>query len=172
MTKKRAAVVLTVTSTGLLAALLGGCAGGVRATPTSASPAPGATSPGAAPVTGRPAKPPAPVPFPHAELDIDDQRGDGARVLIEDTDLPVAGHVAVYDQPGNLIGSAPVPAGAHRGGTITFQPVLGPGSHSLRAVLTVDDGDGRFDPARDAPVREAGDPVDDLEDDNFLYTVG
>lgn len=110
--------------------------------------------------------------YPHVELDIDDQRGDGTHVLIEDTDLPVAGYVAVYGQAGNLLGSVPVAAGTHRGGTITLGAALDKGAHPLRAVLMADDGDGKFDPARDTTVRELDDRDGDVEDEDFLYTAG
>jgi hypothetical protein len=176
MTTRHRALILA-TTTSVFSALLLGCTG-----PAPANPAPqpaqqagasaNAAAPGAASPTSRPMKLLDPVPFPRTELDADDQLSDGARVLVEETELPVAGHVAVYNQTGNLLGSAPVQAGAHRGLTITLDPALGKGTHSLLAVLTVDDGDGKFDPAHDAPVRENDDTDHEPEDDSFLCTVG
>ncbi|WP_158885892.1 DUF7282 domain-containing protein [Amycolatopsis anabasis] len=173
MTTSHRASFLLVT-TGVLGVLLGACSGGADPAPAAPAPLPAAaprTAPGLPPSAGQPMSSPQPVSFPHSELDADDQFGDGARVLIEETELPVTGHVAVYDQAGTVLGSAPVRPGAHRGAAVTLEPALRKGTHSLRAVLTVDDGDGKYDPAHDAPVRDDG-TDNDLEDDQFLYTVG
>lgn len=162
-------------STLSLGVLLGACSSGADPAPQSPAPQPPAQQATSANgVAGTPPpsggqKTPEPVMLPRAELDADDQRGNGTQLLLEETELPVAGQVAVHDQAGNLLGSAPVQAGEHRGSTVTLAPTLGKGTHLLYAVLTVDDGDGKFDPTRDAPVR---DDDNELESERLLYTVG
>ncbi|MCO1574416.1 hypothetical protein M8C13_01425 [Crossiella sp. SN42] len=180
MTNQHRAKFLIATA-GVLGVLLSGCAGGAGAAPGAAAPLPiGSVTPtsGTAQPGNQPNQP-APVSFPSTEIDADDQRGDGTKVLIEEAELPKAGHVAIYDQSGKLLGSAPVPPGAHRDLAVTLNPALGQGNHSLRAVLTTDDGDGKFDATKDAPVREFDDDQDgdddhddELENDGFRYTVG
>ncbi|MGO1052824.1 DUF7282 domain-containing protein [Crossiella sp. CA198] len=164
-------------TTGVLGLLLGGCsAAAAPSTPGQPAPLtgiPGVNTPVPAPAPGV-AQPKllAPVSFPRTEIDADDQRGDGKRVLIEESELPVAGHLVVFDLSGKLLGSTPIQPGAHRDVPVTLDPALGQGTHSLRALLTVDDGDGKFTADKDAPVREDDDDDPEIEDEGFRYTVG
>jgi hypothetical protein len=86
-----------------------------------------------------------------AELEVEDQSGDGSGVRVESVRLSSgSGHVAVQTRDGQLLGSAPVTRGSQPV-TIALDPPV-TGSGELVAVLHADDGDGRFDPARDAVV--------------------
>ncbi|GAA4551917.1 hypothetical protein [Amycolatopsis samaneae] len=126
----------------------------------------GSPAPNASPVAGRPLKLLDRVSFPHTELDADGHGGDGTHMLIKETDLPVA----VYDPAGTLLGSAPLRPGRNFGTTVTLAAPPAPGIHSLLAVLTVDDGDGKYDPARDAPGWNDGNGRE-LEDEGLRYAV-
>lgn len=116
------------------------------------SPAPGGAAPVAADVHDR-----------DAELEADDQRGDGRSVRVVSVRLTAgAGHVAVVDtRTGDVLGSVAVRAGTTRGLTV---PLTDPLSRSgeLLLVLHADDGDGRFDAATDGRVvDDDGEPVDE-----------
>jgi len=98
-----------------------------------------------------------------AELDVEDQRGDGRSVAVEEVQLTSgSGFVAVYTRDGQLLGSAEV----GRGRTLTVEldePI--PATGEYRAVLFADDGDGTFDAETDPRVVEADDDDDDQDDD-------
>lgn len=178
-------VKILAAAAGVFGLVVGGCATDSGSAPTTArtgqdiqSLAQRDTVPAPAPAP-RPEQPRllAPVAFQHTELDADDQRGDGAKLVIEETELPKPGQVAVFDQDGKLLGATAVQPGSQRNVQVSLEPKLGNGTHALRAVLFVDDGDGRFDAQKDAPVREADDADDDdhdhdIEDEGLRYTVG
>lgn len=129
------------------------------------SPAPTASAQtgGAAPVV-------AVVRDDDAEVDVDDQRGDGTTVLVREVRLPTTdGHVVVIDPRSRaVLGSAPVRAGTTRAVTIDLTTPVQAGGE-LVALLYADDGDGRFDPTTDAGVvDDDGDAVDE----EFEFTVG
>lgn len=131
-------------------------------TPSPAPPASAQTG-GAAPVV-------AVVRDAAAEVDVEDQRGDGTTVAVQEVRLPTSdGHVVVIDPRSRaVLGSAPVTAGTTRTATVRLTtPVQASGE--LVALLYADDGDGRFDPTTDAGVVD-----DDGEavDEDFEYTVG
>ena len=117
-----------------------------------------------------------------ADLQGEDQQGDGTSVRVEDVQLSTAdGFVAVFAADGSLLGSAPV---ARSDEDVDVDVPLSPaqsGTVELRAVLYADDGDGALDPAVDPQVAEddeddeddgdAGDG-DDVVADRFTLTVG
>ena len=92
-----------------------------------------------------------------AELEVEDERGDGRTVTIERASTSGGtGFVAVYSGD-QLLGSVPVGSG-----TLTVQldaPV--PATGELQAVLFDDDGDSQFDGAKDPR----------LDDEDFDYSV-
>jgi hypothetical protein len=102
-----------------------------------------------------------------AELEVEDQGGDGSGVRVESVRLSSgSGHVAVQTRDGQLLGSSPVTRGSQPV-TIALDPPV-TGSGELLAVLYADDGDGALDTARDAVV------VDDdgeREVEDFDYRV-
>lgn len=145
-------------------------------TPAAAAPAPTVSPAPAAPpaaAAGAPTLLPA-VDDPIADLEVEDQRGDGTSVLVEEAELSVPGHVAIYDGNGELIGSTPIEPGETTDFPVQLATPVGQGRNRLLAVLHVDDGDGAFDPTVDAPARERDDDDDDdeIEDDRFTLTVG
>ncbi|ALG09573.1 hypothetical protein AOZ06_24105 [Kibdelosporangium phytohabitans] len=89
-------------ATTAMGALLAACgSGGTASAPAPATAQAGPNANRVAATSGDPAPDTLkPVWFPDAELDADDQVGQGDRVVIEETTLPVPGHLAVYDQTG------------------------------------------------------------------------
>ncbi|GAA4412782.1 hypothetical protein GCM10023168_34980 [Fodinibacter luteus] len=116
----------------------------------------------------------APVPTlvrdDRADVDAEDQGGDGRSVRVSEVRLSVGtGHVVVVDpRTRQVLGSATVSSGTTRGVTVPLaDPVTRSGE--LVVLLHTDDGDGRFDPATDGPVVDD----DDLEpvDEDFDYRL-
>jgi hypothetical protein len=106
-----------------------------------------------------------------ANVDVDDQRGDGTSARVAEVKLTAgAGHVVIMDpRTRQVLGSATVASGTTRGVTVPLTtPVAASGE--LVALLHVDDGDGRFDPATDGVVVDDDD--DEAVDDDFDYTLG
>jgi hypothetical protein len=133
----------------------------IVATPTSsatgvASPTPGLTNQPSASTSGGPSAGEASSDA-GAELEVEDQRGDGRTVAVQEAKTTSGtGFVAVY-RGDQLLGSVPVGSGA-----LTVQldtPV--PATGELEAVLFADDGDGQLDAAKDSR----------LEDEDFDYTL-
>ena len=129
-----------------------------------ASPAP-AQTPAAA---GSAVSAPGTVLDAAAELEVEDQRGDGTNVRVEFARLSSGnGHVAILTRDGQLLGSAPVTAGSQPV-TIALEPRV-TRSGELHAVLYADDGDGSFDPARDAVVVD-GEGEREAEDFDYVLS--
>ncbi|WP_300007404.1 hypothetical protein [Pseudonocardia sp.] len=143
---------------------------------TAASPtATTAASPSAAPT----AAPVAPVSDPGAEVDADDQSGDGTTAVIREARITVGpGWLAVRsddDNGGRLLGSAAVAPGQTGPVTVTLtEPVPSGDDDDLTVVLHTDDGDGVFDERLDPRVLDDDDDDqddDDIEDDDFDYRL-
>jgi hypothetical protein len=108
-----------------------------------------------------------------ADVEVEDQQGDGRSVRIERAVVGRgSGHVAIFATDGTLLGSAEV--------TRTVSPVTVrldtpiTASGEFVAVLFADDGDGVLDLAVDEPVNDGGDDADDrleLEDEDFTYVL-
>ncbi|WP_091410350.1 DUF7282 domain-containing protein [Friedmanniella luteola] len=133
----------------------------ITATPTSsatgsASPTPGLTNQPSASTSGGPSAGEA-SSGTGDELEVEDQRGDGRTVTIEEAVTPPGtGFVAVY-RGDQLLGSVAIGPNP-----LTVQldtPV--PATGELQAVLFGEDGDGQFDAAKDPR----------LEDEDFDYSV-
>ncbi|HSK27547.1 MAG TPA: hypothetical protein VK894_11625 [Jiangellales bacterium] len=130
-------------------------------------------SPDDATTEGGAAAVPAPFRDDDAELDVEDQSGDGTTVVVEEVRLSrTAGWLAVFAEDGEtLLGHAPVePSDDERRLDVTLdQPVTG--TQTLLAVLFADDGDGAFDPAADPRVTDDDDDHDDddFKTDRFTY---
>ena len=115
-------------------------------------------------VTG--AEPP-PVTDPRADLDIDDQVGDGLTVVMEavDTDLTVV-HIAIETADGVLLGSDLRTEGLQPVTVRLDQPV--PGPMELVGRMLSDDGDGILELGVDRPViDEEGEQV--AEDFDYVF---
>ena len=107
-----------------------------------------------------------------AELDVEDQRGEGRSVAVEEVRLTSGtGFVAVHTRDGRLLGSAEV--GSGRILTVELDERV-PTTGDYRAVLFGEDGDGRFDADADPRVVEPDDDADDDDpvDDDFDYQLG
>jgi hypothetical protein len=163
-----------------LALVLGGCSGpqqqAVEAPVTlgAASPTPVEPSIEPVPVNESPvadddALPPGArtVVDESADLDVEDQVGDGRQVRLDRVRAgSAAGFVTVYDAGWILLGTTPVTPGVQPVTMILTQPVRS--SQELVAVLHRDDGDGTFDSATDPVVLADAEPV--AED--FDYVLG
>lgn len=99
-----------------------------------------------------------------ADLEVEDQRGDGRTVAVEEASAASGtGFVAVYTRDDQLLGSAAV-----TGGPLTVElDERVPATGQLRAVLFGDDGDGTFSPETDPRLSANGAPVDEA----FDYTL-
>ena len=102
--------------------------------------------------------------FDDAELEIEDQRGDGTSVLIDEvrTNLQ-AGLIVIFDISGNYLGSAPVSASVQPVSIQLESPVTR--SQELIGQLFADNGNGIFD-SSDLPVSE---PEEDQSDEEAIY---
>lgn len=133
-------------------------------TPSGTS-SPAAPSPGTS--TGTPSALGATVMDAGAELEVEDQSGDGTGVRVEQVRLSNgSGHLAVQTRDGQVLGSAPVTSGSQPVTIALAPPVTGSGE--LLAVLHLDDGDGAFDPTADPVVV---DEDGERESEDFDYRV-
>lgn len=103
----------------------------------------------------------------YAEIEIEDQIGDGQSVLVDEIHISVGNCFLVFtDSTGAVIASTLV--------TTQSQPVVvkleSPVKQSqwIDAELHLDNGDGKFDPEQDVPlVDDEGEPVDE----DFFYRL-
>lgn len=102
-----------------------------------------------------------------AELDLEDQSGDGSAVVVEEVGVSQGSGLVVVTRAGSTtpIGVAVVQDGGERDLTVVLEERL-TGDAKIRAVLYVDtDEDGAFDPAHDTVVvDDDGDPETDDAD--------
>jgi hypothetical protein len=97
------------------------------------------------------------VVLDEAELEAEDQSGDGTSVVVAEVELPgdTSGHVVVHldvdGELGPVLGSAAVQPGETEELTVPLETPTEPPA-TLVAVLHVDDGDGAFDPDTDPRV--------------------
>lgn len=108
------------------------------------------------------------VTDPLADLDIDDQVGDGRSVVIEsvDTDLPAV-HIVIETREGIVLGSDLRTAGLQPVTLSLDQPV--PEPTELVGRMLADDGDGILDVGADRPViDDEGEQV--AEDFDYVFT--
>jgi hypothetical protein len=108
------------------------------------------------------------VTDPLADLDIDDQVGDGRSVVIEavDTDLPAV-HIVIETRDGLVLGSDLRTAGLQPVTLRLEQPV--PEPTELVGRMLVDDGDGILEIGVDRPViDDEGEQV--AEDFDYVFT--
>ncbi len=104
---------------------------------------------------------------PEAELEIDDQVGDGLRVLLDDVETGRSNtFLVIYDSQGLVRATMLI--------SPTYLPVsigLTPGlesSQTLQAVFYLDDGDGDFELNEDSPLI---DDDGDLIYESFDYEI-
>jgi hypothetical protein len=159
------------------AVALAGCASAVDVAPKGADVEPivvtlptgePSASPSAVSVTG--GDEPSSVTDPLADLDIDDQVGDGRNVVIEsvDTDLPAV-HIVIETREGLVLGSDLRTAGLQPVTLRLDQPV--PEPTELVGRMLADDGDGILEIGADRPViDDEGEQV--AEDFDYVFTQG
>ena len=148
--RQRAGRVATRATAGCLILLVTGCAGGISSGQQSTQESgivlgsgttldtPGA-SPGNPSTTSRGPGPSAADPL--ADLDIDDQRGDGTRVVVESLSASRQGVMLVLlDEKGRTVAEIPVTPGVQPV-TIPLDPPLAR-SQELRGMLMAADGSG------------------------------
>ncbi len=100
-----------------------------------------------------------------AELDVEDQRGDGRSIVIEEVDFSGAeALVAIFDAGGNVIGSLVVPSGTHAG-IITLDRRVESSQRLLAALFRDANGNGVIDDS-DPVLAEEGEPV--IEDFDLI----
>lgn len=119
---------------------------------------------------------------PEAELEVEDQRGDGSSVAVEEVRLSAGdGWVVITGPDDAVLGSAAVArSDAEAPLTVPLDvAVTGGPEVRLVATLRLDDGDGALDPALDPVVvdedrqgDEGSVDEDDLVRDAFDYRVG
>jgi hypothetical protein len=156
------------------AVALAGCGSGVDAAPDGADLSPvvvdlAGAAPSAAPAAGSSvAVDPTSLTDPRADLDIDDQVGDGSSVVIEsvDTDLPAV-HVVIMGEDGSVLGSVLRTAGLQPVTLRLDRPV--PGPTELMGRMLADDGDGILELGVDRPViDDEGEQV--AEDFDYVFS--
>jgi hypothetical protein len=107
-------------------------------------------------------------PHPLADLDIDDQVGNGRSVVIEavDTDLPAV-HIVIETRDGLVLGSDMRTAGLQPVTLRLNEPV--PEPMELVGRMLADDGDGILELGADRPViDDEGEQV--AEDFDYVFT--
>lgn len=103
----------------------------------------------------------------YAEIEIDDQSGDGTTIRIDEIHVSgAASHLVIYDNTGMVLGSALVTPQSQPVNLKLQIPVTN--SQELEAVLYLDDGDGDFDLVADTPIL---DDERELVHEDFYYRV-
>jgi hypothetical protein len=103
----------------------------------------------------------------YAEIDIEDQSGDGVMVQIEEIQISGSNSfLVIYDNSGLVLASALVTPQSQPV-TIKLQVPITK-SQELEAVLYLDDGDGVFDLNKDFPIL---DDEQELVHEDFYYRV-
>jgi hypothetical protein len=82
------------------------------------------------------------------------------RVVVDSVAVNRAGFLAIHrddgGEPGAIVGHSDLLEGVYEDVTVGLDEELPGGTTELWAVVHADDGDGRFDPATDEPVRAFG----------------
>lgn len=102
-----------------------------------------------------------------AELEIEDQSGDGFEVEIEEVRQSLGNAILViFDSQGQVLGSSPVTIRTQPVAVQLDQPILK--SQKLIAQLFLDNGNERYDPDQDTPIL---DHDGDLAREGFEYKL-
>ena len=103
----------------------------------------------------------------YAEIEIEDQAGDGSTIQIHEIHVSAAAsHLVIYDKTGMVLGNALVTPQSQPVNIKLQIPITS--SQELEAVLYLDDGDGDFDLEADSPIL---DDDRDLVHEDFYYRV-
>lgn len=102
-----------------------------------------------------------------ADIEIEDQRGDGTVVAVEEVSVQRGNaFLVITTMAGDLLASDLVSPRSQPVNVVFSKPIAN--SAQLQAALYLDDGDGKFDPMLDFPIfEEDGEQVRE----NFFYEV-
>lgn len=88
---------------------------------------------------------------PQAEIDIDDQSGDGSRIILDEISVGRNNaYLVIYDLSGQVLATALVTPFSQPVSIVLEKPVTV--SQELQAALYLDDGDGNFELDEDLPL--------------------
>ncbi len=105
---------------------------------------------------------------PRADLDIDDQYGDGRSVVIDSVRVTRDDvYLVILDERGSILGAKPVPPGVQPVQIDLDRRIETSGDYY--GVLVLDDGDARIDLATDRPLLDDDDDDDIIEEDFEYY---
>ena len=103
---------------------------------------------------------------PRADLDIEDQSGDGSAVVIESVRVTRDNvYLVILDERGSLLGAKPVPPGVQPVQVDLDRRIDTSGDYY--GLLVLDDGDGTIDPDADRPLLDDDDEI--IEEDFEYY---
>ena len=115
----------------------------------------------------KPTEPPNPVFDNSAEIDIDDQRGDGRFIEIDEVEVGLGqSWLVIFNESGDIVASALVSPSVEPVSVLIISRLTN--SQTLTAYLYLDDGDGVFDRFDDPLIRES--PEKSLQEE-FDYRV-
>ena len=104
---------------------------------------------------------------PSAEIDIDDQRGDGRFIEIDEVEVGLGqSWLVIFNESGDIVASALVSPSVEPVSVLIISRLTN--SQTLTAYLYLDDGDGVFDRFDDPLIRES--PEKSLQEE-FDYRV-
>ena len=103
----------------------------------------------------------------YAEIDIEDQTGDGSSISIDEIEISGGNSfLVIYDSTGLVLASALVTAQSQPVTIKLDYPLAS--SQELEAALYLDDGDGEFSLASDFPIL---DDEEELVHEDFYYRL-
>lgn len=112
------------------------------------------------------AEPNTPVSDSFAELEIEDQGGEGKRVEVEEVRLGVGlGFLVITTQDGTILGYATATPDSQPVSVALTSPITS--SQELIGILFLDNGDGEFSSTTDSRIR---DDDGELVEEDFDYT--
>ena len=105
---------------------------------------------------------------PRADLDIDDQYGDGRSVVIDSVRVTRDNvYLVILDDRGTVLGAKPAPPGVQPVQIDLDRRINTSGDYY--GVLVLDDGDARIDLVTDRPLLDDDDDDDIIEEDFEYY---
>jgi hypothetical protein len=126
-----------------------------------ASPSPSSTQ-----ISDEDSEPNSPVSDSFAELEFDDQAGDGQIVKVEEVSLSLGlGFVVITNQYGDILGYATATPDSQPVSVSLNSPVAF--SQELIGILFLDNGDGEFASETDSRIRDG---EGELIEEDFDYT--
>jgi len=104
---------------------------------------------------------------PKAEIEIEDQSGDGTRIALDEIHVGrIIAFLVIYNLKGEVLATALVTSLSQPVNIALQTPITS--SQELQAVLYLDDGDGKFELSQDLPL--IGEE-NELVHEDFSYRV-